>query len=226
MREYFANSLFFKKILLVLFLFFYVANVFAQIPANGLDVQHYRFSIALNDSTNIIKGNAAITTSFTQNEKPVIFDLVNKNKDGKGMTVTSVTKHGIAINFLQDSQHLIINDKGLKGRVNTYDITYEGVPDDGLIISNTKFGNRSFFGDNWPNRAHNWIPCNDHLSDKATVEFIVTAPDHYQVVANGKKIEEMNLANHLKLTHWKENVPLPTKVMVIGVTDFAINNFA
>ncbi len=213
------------KLYFAIFFFVFVANLSAQIPHNGLDVKHYRFHITLNDTNNIIKGNAEITTAFTQNEKKIIFDLVNKN-DGKGMTVTSVIKDGLAINFSQDSQHVIINDEGLKGRENTYSITYEGIPADGLIISNTKFGNRSFFADNWPNRAHNWIPCNDHLSDKATVEFIVTAPDHYQVVSNGKKMEEANLPNHLKLTHWKENIPLPTKVMVIGVTDFAVDHFA
>jgi aminopeptidase N len=222
----FANSFFSKKIFSIFPAFLIAANLFAQMPANGLDVKHYRFNITLNDTNNTIKGKAEITTAFTQNEKQIIFDLVNKNKDGNGMTVTSVTKNGTAINFLQDSQHLVLNDEGFKGKENTYNITYEGIPADGLIISNTKSGNRSFFGDNWPNRAHNWIPCNDHLSDKATVEFIVTAPDHYQVVSNGKKIEETNLPDHLKLTHWKENVPLPTKVMVIGVTDFAVNNFA
>jgi aminopeptidase N len=216
---------FFLKIFLSTFFFVSAANLSAQIPTNGLDVKHYSYSIFLNDSNNIIKGNALITTGFTKNENRVIFDLVSKNKDGKGMTVKSVTRNGIALNFLQDSQHVMISDRAIKGKENIYRISYEGVPADGLIISNTKFGDRSFFADNWPNRAHNWIPCNDHLSDKATVEFIVTAPDHYQVVSNGKKIEESNLENHLKVTHWKETVPLPTKVMVIGVTNFAVNHF-
>ena len=196
----------------------------AQLPQNGLDVKHYSFGITLNDSNNIIKGNAIITTDFTRNENLVVFDLTNKNKDGKGMTVTSVRKNDQEISFSQDSQHLIINDAGQKNKESIYTISYHGIPTDGLIISNTKYGTRSFFADHWPNRAHNWIPCNDHLSDKATVDFIVTAPDHYQVVSNGKKIEETSLPNHLKLTHWREEAPLPTKVMAIGVTNFAVNN--
>lgn len=226
MQMNFFNSFSLKKIISTFPVLLFSIHLSAQMPANGLDVKHYSFSIELNDSNNTIKGNAIITTTFTQNEKQVIFDLVHTNKDGKGMTVTSVTKKGITINFSQDSQHLIMHDKGLKGKENIYKISYEGIPEDGLIISNTKFGDRSFFSDNWPNRAHNWIPCNDHLSDKATVEFIVTAPDHYEVVSNGKKTEEINLPGHLKRTHWKENVPIPTKVMVIGVTNFAVTHFA
>jgi aminopeptidase N len=64
-----------------------------------------------------------------------------------------------------------------------------------------------FFADNWPNRGHNWIPCHDDPADKATVEFVVTAPEHYQVVANGVQIEETSLGNGFKLTHWKEDTP-------------------
>lgn len=198
--------------------------LFAQIPTNGIDVQHYNFSLRLNDSNNIIKGNAVITTKFTKSLNEVVFDLVNKNEEGKGMTVTSVKRNGAPIQYSQDAQHLIIHERALASEEKTYNISYDGVPEDGLIISDNQFRQRVFFGDNWPNRAHNWLPCNDHLSDKATVDFIVTAPDHYQVVSNGRKIEETSLSNHLKLTHWKELVALPTKVMVIGVADFAVNH--
>jgi aminopeptidase N len=108
--------------------------------------------------------------------------------------------------------------------VHIYTITYQGIPADGLIISKNEFGHRTFFGDNWPNRAHNWLPCADYPADKASVDFVVTTPDHYQVVANGVDKEESLLPNHLKMTHWKESVKIPTKVMVIGVADFAIDH--
>ncbi|MGZ3822609.1 MAG: M1 family aminopeptidase, partial [Mucilaginibacter sp.] len=42
--------------------------------------------------------------------------------------------------------------------------------------------------------------------------------------ANGLKVSEDALPNNLKVTHWKETAPLPTKVMVIGVADFAVDN--
>jgi aminopeptidase N len=213
-----------KKILTTFISLFISFALFAQMPTNGLDVKHYTFYINLNDSTNKIMGTAEITTGFTKKENRVVLDLVNRNKDGKGMWVTSVLKDGEDLEYKQDSQHLIIEDKGIPGQENIYTISYQGIPADGLIISNNKYGARTFFGDNWPNRAHKWLPCNDHLSDKATVDFIVDAPDHYQVVSNGRKVEETNVEDHFKVTHWKEEVPLPTKVMVIGVTDFAVNN--
>ena len=92
-----------------------------------------------------------------------------------------------------------------------------------LLFQKQNTGAVVFFADNWPDRGHNWIPCNEDPADKATVEFIVTAPEHYQVVANGVQIEETSLGNGFKLTHWNEETPISTKVMVIGVADFAVN---
>ncbi len=60
-------------------------------------------------------------------------------------------------------------------------------------------------------------------SDKASVDFIVTAPAAYEVIGNGVKIEESYLNTKQKLTHWREEVDIPTKVIVIGAARFAIH---
>jgi aminopeptidase N len=91
-------------------------------------------------------------------------------------------------------------------------------------LAKTNLGQRTIFADNWPNRARNWLPCVDHLSDKAGVDFMVTAPDHYRVISNGLLEEESMMDGHRKFTHWKETVALPTKVMVIGAADFSVHN--
>ncbi len=43
---------------------------------------------------------------------------------------------------------------------------------------------------NWPNKAKNWLPTIDHPYDKATCDFVVTAPAHYEVVSNRLMTEE------------------------------------
>ncbi|MHB8206149.1 M1 family metallopeptidase [Mucilaginibacter sp.] len=194
----------------------------AQVAFKDIDVQHYKFAIALNDANDNIKGKAEVTIKFTGNVNEPELNLVKKNSTGKGMLVSSVDENGKALKFVQDSDVVHILSPAKNNTTHTYIINYSGIPADGLIISTNKHGHRTFFGDNWPNRAHNWLPCADYPSDKATVEFIVTAPDHYQVVSNGLKIQEKKLPNHIKLTHWKENEPLAPKLMVIGVADFAI----
>ena len=198
--------------------------IFGQAYNPAIDVRHYAFSLNVNDSNNKVIGQAAVTLVFREDAASLRLDLAAKNKEGKGMTVRSVTGGGRPIRFSQDSDHLVLQTGGKTGEQHTYTIDYDGIPADGLIIGNNKYGHRGFFGDNWPDRAHNWLPCVDHPSDKANVEFLITAPDHYTVVANGALVEEKALPSHRRLTHWKESAPLSPKVMVIGVADFAVDH--
>ncbi|MDF2187465.1 M1 family metallopeptidase [Paraflavitalea sp. CAU 1676] len=206
-----------------LFLAFLAGNrIQAQQPGARIDVQHYTFGLTLNDANNSIQGKAGIEILALQPSTSVVFELTAKKPDGKGMTVLQVKSGEQTVTFRQSADSIHIDIPLKTGDRKSIEITYEGIPSDGLIIDNNKYKNRGFFADNWPNRAHHWLPCIDHPSDKAPVDFIVTAPNHYQVVANGIQVEETSLANNLKLTHYKETTPLPMKVMVIGVADFAV----
>ena len=218
-------------------------NVFG-FSQNNIDVLHYKFNIGLNDLNDTIYGVAEITLVIPK-YRNVELDLKGIDSKGRGMIADSVwvdrnknkflvPNADTAITFYRHSNNklFVIYRHGkmdaAQERLMLKDtfkllIQYHGIPSDGLIISKTKYGHRSFFADNWPDRGHNWIPCHDDPADKATVEFIVTAPEHYQVVANGIQIEETSLGNNLRLTHWKEETPISTKVMVIGVADFAVN---
>lgn len=208
-----------------------------------IDVLHYKFSIQLNDENDMVFGKAEIQLKYLNSPSEFALDLKGYNVQTRtGMIVDSVFNNKNKMEFTsaasisknkpnlaqQTSDKIQLHITSAKSTTSANDtnvitIYYHGVPADGLIISKNKFGHRTFFADNWPNRAHNWIPCIDRPDDKASFEFMVTAPDHYQVVSNGVLVEETNLSNSKKLTHWKEDIPLPTKVMVIGVADFAVN---
>ncbi|MGB8193120.1 MAG: M1 family aminopeptidase [Chitinophagaceae bacterium] len=189
-----------------------------------IDVQHYRFELTLSDSENRIKGRALITVKFLRDAGEVEFDLVNQDTSQKGMTAYRALENGSELTSSHGNNKLILRlaRPAKQNEIRTFEVLYEGVPKDGLIISKNKFNRRTFFGDNWPDRAKNWLPCVDDPADKASVEFIVTAPLHYQVVSNGVQVEETILNDQQKLTHWKEDVLLPTKIMVIGVAEFAV----
>lgn len=190
----------------------------------AIDVQHYDFSLILGDSNNTIRGAARVTLQFRENAPDFHLDLTSRNAAGKGMTVTSISENDKPLTFSQEGDRLIIHTSGTAGTLHSYDIRYQGIPADGLIIANNEFGSRGFFGDNWPNRAHNWLPCVDDPSDKATLDWHITAPDHYTVVANGSLKEQRLLPGNRKLTHWKESQPLAPKIMVIGVAEFAVDH--
>jgi aminopeptidase N len=189
----------------------------------SIDILNYSFSVSVSDTNNIIYGHSEITVHFLQSISTLTFDLKNKNNSGKGMTVQNISfnKGSIVWTHLDNKINITFSDSLKPGTDGLVTIDYSGEPGDGLIISDNKFGKRTFFADNWPDRAHNWLPCIDHPYDKATVDFIVTSPEHYKVVGSGHLVEESCMPHHTKLTHWKEDVPLATKVMAIGIADFA-----
>ncbi|MDI3320321.1 M1 family metallopeptidase [Pinibacter soli] len=200
-------------------------HLFAQ--HEKIDVQQYQFELNVNDTTDIIRGKATIRFKALQQSDNISFDLIGVDqKSGKGMKVISIKEDNSDLKFQSQTDNITINfQKQVEsGREKTITITYEGIPADGLIIAKNKFGHRTIFADNWPTRARHWIPCNDTPADKARVSFTVIAPDHYQVISNGLIKEETNLPNHIKLTQYEESVELPTKVMVIGLADFAVQH--
>ncbi len=214
-----------KRVLVIVFLIAQLQVINAQ-TINPIDVQHYRFELTLSDASDTIKGTASITIKFSARAYGYQLNLASINAGGKGMEVQDVSEAGRSLFFTHQNNLLNIQlaDAAKTGDTRTFSIRYKGIPADGLIIGQSIFKKRTFFGDNWPNRAHNWLPCNDIPLDKASLEFIVTAPQHYSVVSNGIKVKEELLADSTKLTHWKEDVLLPTKVMVIGAADFAVGD--
>lgn len=184
------------------------------------DIQNYIFNLTLTDETNEVKGEALITVDFKDMSNNFSLDLVGKSEK-YGMEITGVFEDSIIADYTFTNNKIVILPKSKSSKTKTFKVQYQGIPERGLVIDTTKFGQRSFFGDNWPNLARHWLPSVDHPYDKASVEFRITAPDQYDVVATGKKIEESYIGNGFKLTAYKEPAPVAMKVVTIGVTKFA-----
>ena len=199
-----------------------------QYPINkNIDIKHYVFQLRLTDSNDEIIGTTQVTVNFKQaGILNFRLDLINKSteKKDKGMVVEGVSISNTTVNYTHENDALIIYlpKSSVANETITFTIKYHGIPFDGLRIGATKFGDRSFFNENWPNRGRHWLPILDHPSDKATSEFIVTAPSHYKVVSNGLLLEESSLGNNTMLTHWKQSVPVSSWLFVLGVADFAV----
>lgn len=186
------------------------------------DVKGYRFELDLNDNNDTIACRAVIRLIATRESNSLLIDLASVKSNGQGMRVTAVKENNQPLAYTHANNLLRISLPLKAEKEKTIVIDYKGIPADGLIISKNKYGQRTFFSDNWPNRGHNWLACIDHPSDKAAVDFVVTAPAHYQVVSNGLLTEETNLPDGRKLTHWRETRELPVKAMAVGVAAFAV----
>ncbi len=221
----------YKKFVLVALLSISINYCFAdKYPRNySVDIIHYIFELKLSDNTDEIFGKATIRILFKKADiKQIRLDLINRTelRLRKGMVVESITYNNIKVEFTHQNDELFIQ-LGMpaeKDKTSTVVVHYKGIPADGLRIGPTKYGDRSFFCENWPNRARHWLPTVDHPYDKATSEFIVTAPARYRVISNGLLQEESQINKEFKLTHWKQSVPVSCWLFVLGVAEFAVQN--
>lgn len=218
-----------RPCLALLLLVFGLVDVGADTYAKNLavDVMHYRFALDLQDRDDRLSGTADVDVRFVgEGETSLRFDLVNLDEAGRGMTVTGVTVEGASLPFAHRDHALTITlpRRFVSEQRLRVQIAYAGVPASGLKIGNNKHGDRTFFSDNWPDKARNWLPTVDHPYDKATSEMIVTAPAHYQVVSNGLLIEETDLAGNRRRTHWRQSVPIAPWLYVLGVARFAVQH--
>ena len=215
-----------KHIYFFLFLLFpYTILAKDPYPKNpNIDILNYKFEIHLNDTSDIIYGNADIALNIKDSEDRVRLDLISQGKDGKGMEVKKVTFNGSEVSYSHDNDVLLIETGAFEYKSrDIINVVYSGMPITGLIIGPNMHGDRTFFSDNWPNKARNWLPLVDHPYDKSTAEFVVIAPNHYQVISNGLLVEETNLNKELKKTHWKQSVPISCWLYALGVAEFAVD---
>lgn len=210
---------------LVLSAFISLADTYPKNPK--IDVLNYIFRIVLSDNTDTIQVKATVDVRYVGEGVEILrLDLVKTSPalGNKGMTVSKVESAGKELSFTHEGEELKIKlpSPSQINQRTSYTITYSGIPATGLKIANNKYGDRTFFSDNWPDKGRHWLSIVDHPYDKATCEFIVTAPVHYQVVSNGLKIEETDLPQGMRLTHWKQSVPIASWLYVLGVARFAV----
>jgi aminopeptidase N len=183
-----------------------------------VDVIHYDLSLELDDNSDSITATAKITVRMRAER------VSRMRLDFAGMKIDSLRMRRPLRNFAHHDGCLWIefNRKYKKNEIAVIEVRYHGKPEHGVLIRKNKYGRRVFFTENWPDRARSWIPSIDHPSDKASVRVSVKAPRKYNVVSNGRLIEEKLLSKGKKLTRWVEIKEIPTYCIALGVAEFAI----
>lgn len=214
-----------RNTILSLFLFSVLHFTYGQHEYldHPVDVINYDVTLELDDSTDEIRGFERITFQLNSECDSFFIDLQSFN-DSTGMKMQSPLEiDAKTTDYRHENNRLWIQaDPSWKiGSLHEIRFYYSGVPETGLIIGENKFGNRTFFGDNWPNRAHHWFACVDHPSDKASIKYTVVVPSGYDCIATGKFISRRPVYDGKKTKYeFATSINLPTKVMVIGVADF------
>lgn len=186
----------------------------------AFDIQHYRLQISISDTTDAIDGKAEVQVRVVDpSVRRIVFDL-------KDMWVSEVreAEDSVAFSHLEGRLAIDLQKTYERDAQANFTILYRGAPQEGLIISTNQHGKRTFFADNWPDRASFWFPSIDHPSDKATVELTITAPQKYEVIANGRLLLTRDNDATARTWYWAESVPIATYCTVFGAADFSITD--
>lgn len=180
------------------------------------DAIHHDVTIVVGDTGSHILGMMQ-TTWVLRSAEPVevqldsSFRVIRVLTDGEGDTRMG----RISFALTPGGGVYIPHQKGAGDTLHTT-IRYHGPVRQGLVFGIDPRGRRTVFADNWPDRAHHWLPLEDHPSDKATVTFHVEAPPDMQVVANGVRWKVDTLPRGRTVWHFNMRQRIPSYGMVIG----------
>ncbi len=194
------------------------------------DVLHYDVNLVVPDRGDVMRAAVNVRYLVHGERGPLRLDFDDR------LAIDSIMLDG-RIGLQSDdwwwgpgypqSGSLHVDQLGNPGDTLAVTVYYHGRPSDGLIIRDNIHGDRTVFGDNWPNRTRFWLPSEDHPSDKATVSFAVEVPRDWRVVANGRLRGVDSLHDGRSVWRWDEGRPIPVHTMVIGagvmsVTDLGV----
>lgn len=184
----------------------------------GVDVLDYDVRLELPDTGAFLRGDVTVTARRVPSLATLRLDLVHS------LRVRAVEVNGRAVQATHEADRLAIPLVSAAGDTVRVRVVYDGVVRDGLIVRKDSLGRWTWFGDNWPDRARQWLPTVDHPSDKATVSWTVRAPAGRTVVANGLSLGTRPLSGRdagRAETRWRETHPIAPYLMVIAAGPLA-----
>ena len=106
--------------------------------SQDMDVQRYRFFIKLSDASDSIQGLAPVSLKRIKPVTSFSLDLV-QSKGRSGMTVSNIAGSRIkSWSQADDKIRIELDGPVAIDEMQTYSISYSGIPADGLIISKNK----------------------------------------------------------------------------------------
>jgi aminopeptidase N len=192
----------------------------------GYDAIHYTIDLDLDvEAGSILDATATIDAVATQ-------DLSAFNFDFRGPEIDAITVDGVPADWRRAGGELTITparplSAGDPFRV---DVRYQGTPE---IDEDDRFERgwwttqRSVFTLGEPAGSDVWYPVNGHPRDKATYTLVITVPEPYDVVANGR-LESVTRAsgaagNPSTVTYtWENGEPTASYLVMFHAADLDV----
>lgn len=186
-----------------------------------VDILHVKVEVRLEVDEKRIRGTVTHTVVPLNDETRFVpFDAVD-------MTISSVSVGKREAPFEYDGERLTVDiGPGRKrGQELTIAISYEAAPRIGMYFIGPDEGYpekpRQVWTQCQDEDTRYWLPCFDHPSDKFTSEVIVTVPDEWFALSNGRLLQDRRNRDGTRTFHWHQDRPHPAYLLTIAAGEFA-----
>jgi len=184
------------------------------------DLQHSRIALRFDLDQKKVTGDVTHTLTILRDGAPkIVFDSV-------GLVIQSVTVNKSAAKFETKDDKLIIPLPAASRSGEKFDVTihYEAKPSKGLyfILPDKDYPDRpkQIWTQGESEDTRYYLPTYDYPNDRLTTETILTVPDSWITVANGKLINVSNAVKGMKTWTWKESQPSSTYLITVVAGEF------
>jgi aminopeptidase N len=184
------------------------------------DLQHSKIVLRFDLDEKKVLGDVTHTLAILRdNTSKVVFDSV-------GLHVQSVTVNKSPAKFETTAAKIIVPlpVTARSGEKFEIEIRYDGKPSKGLyfILPDNNYPDRprQIWTQGESEDTRYYLPTYDYPNDRLTTETIVTVPDSFLTVANGKLVGVTNDGNGMKTWTWKESVPSSTYLITVVAGEF------
>lgn len=198
---------------------------FPTLGNGGYDVAHYDIALEYDPAGTEIDATTVMTSKATQDLSR--FDLDFRD----ALDIVSIEVGGGEATWERFGDDIVVTpgEPIRSGEDFDTQVHYRGEPL-ALVDSDFPFeygwirtasGGTYVFSE--PNGASAWLPSNDHPSDKATFTFAITAPEQFEVAANGT-LDSHDIGPDGKRTwRWTMDEPMATYLAIIAIGDFEMS---
>jgi aminopeptidase N len=210
-------------------------------PSRINNLVHTKLDLRFDYQKAHVLGKAWITL------QPHFYPTDSLHLDAKGMDIHEIAIMGPnatkkSLNYTYDQQQLSIQlDKSYteKQRYTVY-ISYTAKPDEyekmmgmdamlgakGLYFINPKGEDKNKPTQIWTQgeteSSSVWFPTIDQTQQKTTQETLLTVPDKYVTLSNGKLVSQKKNTDGTRTDYWKMELPHAPYLFFVGVGDFAV----
>ncbi len=187
------------------------------------DLIHYKAELSFDFTKKEVHSTASLLLAPLHKTNEITLDAL-------ALKVEKVSIAGRETDFSLDSGSLVVQLPEEKAPSDTFSVVvaYTATPEAGMyFVADPQDPELFFVATYGEDGLHaNWLPVYSDVNDRFSSEMIVTVPEPYVVISNGKLLEASDVTGPSRTYHWLQKLPHPNYLMTLYVGNFERGSLA